>query len=352
MEEAKEIKGSRCSCDNCGGALIFSPKHQRLFCPNCESQFDFDKNKNIKKNDLKSANTKDDEYNSWAKENKVFKCGTCGADVVLNNLDITGVCPYCGSNYVSETNDIPGLKPDSVIPFEVDISDALDIFKANLKKKFFCPSKIKKNLPASNIHGIYVPSFLFDLDTTSLYNGVLAKNKTIHTKEGTKTVRETFSISGTKNLAHNNVVVEASSKIDNKQLGSILPYNLDNSYKFVQDFLRGYYVEHYIDDVFKCYDVCKNEVDVVIRKSILSGYNYDSVVSLNINTKYFNELYTYRLLPIYNVEFKYGKKNYSVIMNGQTGSVGKGYPISAIKVSIVSFVIIAFIILIIILNII
>jgi len=39
-------------------------------------------------------------------------------------------------------------------------------------------------------------------------------------------------------------------------------------------------------------------------------------------------------LPIYNFEYKYNKKTYITQMNGQTGKVGHGLPISGWKVGI------------------
>ena len=70
-----------------------------------------------------------------------------------------------------------------------------------------------------------------------------------------------------------------------------------------------------------------------IKSSILSEYNYTNVVKLDINTSYLDRKYSYTLLPVYTIEYEYKKKKVINIMNGQTGRIGKGLPVSPLKVS-------------------
>ena len=46
------------------------------------------------------------------------------------------------------------------------------------------------------------------------------------------------------------------------------------------------------------------------------------------------------MLPVYTFEYEYKKKKYITIMNGQTGKIGKGLPISPLKVSLVVILVI------------
>jgi len=336
QDDAVRKEGYNKGCPGCGAGLVFRPSLGKLWCSNCDGSYDFEKVQNLTKHDLRAADRDSQEYKEWAEQAKIFKCSTCGADVVLNKLDITGKCPYCGSDYVSETKEIAGMKPDSVVPFAYDTDTIATKFRNSVRKRFFVPSAFKKTLVADKIHAFYVPSFIFDVNTSSVYDGVLTKTKTVRTKNGTKTVTERFHVSGTLSSLFNDVVIEASSKIDESQIKSLLPYDFSKSYNFDQNFLRGYPTEHYADDVDKSFSTCKNELYPLIRQKILSKYSHTGVEYLNINTSYSNEKYAYRLLPLYNLEFLYRKKNYMVVMNGQTGKVGKGLPKSALKVTIVT----------------
>ena len=79
-----------------------------------------------------------------------------------------------------------------------------------------------------------------------------------------------------------------------------------------------------------------------IKRVILSKYSYDRVISFNMQTTYSEEKYLYNLLPIYKCDFEYKNKNYTTYMNGQTGKVGGGFPISGWRVF---FVVMAFLLL-------
>ncbi len=338
FENEKEIDTSNSQCKNCGSGLFFDPKTKGLKCKNCSSVFDFDKSRLNQKRVLIGSNVEND---NWSMEARVFQCDTCASKIIVTGYDVTTVCPYCGSAYVSKTDQLPGLKPDRVVPFNYDEKEAVGVFAKGVKKKFFVPRVFKKEIPESNVRGLLVPTFTFDVDTFSTYSGVLEKVTTVRDSKGnTKRKVDRFNISGSKSLDFVDLVIESSSKLDNKQMSSVLPYDMSEGYKFDENFLRGYSVEHYQDSLDECHRSAKAIVDSNIRSNVLSGYDYTSVVSLNISTDYKNEKYTYCLLPIYTFEYEYKKKKYITIMNGQTGKIGKGLPISPLKVSFVVILVI------------
>lgn len=330
-------------CPNCGGGLVFNPETQKLHCDNCDSHIDFARCKEVIKHDYDPDMVINGNTIEWANESKIFKCQTCGAEIILDGFEYSKKCPYCGSEYVSEVDDLPGLKPDSVIPFLFGKEMAQVHFKVGVKKYFFAPSKFKKNLPNNTIFGIYVPSFTFDCFTRSSYKGVLEERIVTKTKNGTSVKIRRFNISGTKDLNFEDYVVESSSKVTDKNITELLPFDFENNYSFDQNFVRGFNVEHYNNHLHNCYNIAKKKFDSTIKSSILSQYHYDSVVSLTINTEYMDKKYSYRLIPVYNFAFDYKKKKYSVFMNGQTGKLGKGLPISPLKVLFVIVIILAII---------
>ena len=337
LENKLDIIGTNAKCKNCGGNLVFDPKTQALVCPNCDSHFDFDKNQEEIKHAIEEGKLNDNtnKHDSWANEMKIVKCETCGAEIMLSGLEMSKSCPYCGSDYVTEEAVLPGLKPDVVVPFAFNESDAGDYFVKGIKKKFFAPSALKKKLPANKIHGIYVPTFTFDSDSSTRYDGVLLKNETHRDSKGRSyTTTKRIPISGVQDCVHRDYVVETSTKINNKQMNGILPYDFKQSYVYDSNFIRGYSVEHYEDRLSDCYDNAKEDMKKAIREIILSKYDYSTVDYLNMNVKFSNELYSYRMLPIYSFEFEWKKKKYMVLMNGQTGKVGGGYPKSPLKITL------------------
>jgi len=333
-DDANEIDTSNAQCKNCGSGLVYDPKTKGLKCKSCSSVTDFIKSRSNLKNPFIEGS--DVENNKWSKESRVFRCDTCGAQVVLTGFDVTTICPYCGSTYVSEIDELPGLKPDRVIPFAFNEKDAVNIFANGVKKRFFAPRALKKCLPENKVRGIYVPTFTFDANTYSSYRGTLEKTETKTDSKGNSyTKTETIHISGNIGSSYCDMVVESCSKLNESQMNSLLPYNLNAGYSFDANFLRGYSVEHYQKSLNDCFLDAKTKMDADIKRKILNRYDYTSVVSLYINTDYDNLLYSYSLLPVYAFKYEYKKKQYVTIMNGQTGRIGKGLPTSALKVTLV-----------------
>ena len=81
-----------------------------------------------------------------------------------------------------------------------------------------------------------------------------------------------------------------------------------------------------------------------IEREILKKYDYDIKVSLNIDTKYFNEQYKYILVPIYVGHYNYKKKLYNFYVNGYNGRIGGKTPVSKLKVTFTILIILLFII--------
>lgn len=321
-------------CPSCGGTFVFNPKNQNLTCKKCGSEVEIEFSKNVLKHDISEIrNSKLDQV--WNKNNVVLKCNACGAKMLDNANTYSTTCPYCGSTNVVNHSEMVGLKPDSIIPFQFDETQAIQIFKENLKSKFFLPSKLKKGQFKPDVRSLYVPSFTFDAITTTEYSGWVYK--WVESKEHGRQ-KKSYHISGTISINHTDVIVEVSDHIDSSQLNSILPFYLNKAVAFNEDFVRGFPLEQFNTLVDTAYNNAKNEINRSIKNAIISKHNADGDDNLTIQTSYSNEKYAYRVIPIYFMDYLYNKNKYSTIMNGQTGKVGKGFPRSISKILTAIFV--------------
>lgn len=338
MEEIlteKLQKSKDSSCPNCGATLVYEPEKGALFCDSCgtvkkieklpcEPKIDYSENEKAKATE---------KYKEWVNENKVIKCKSCGANVVLNKLEYSKTCPYCGSAFVVESGELPTMAPQGIIPFYFSKQQASDLYRKGMRKKFFLPNAFKKAVPVENIKGIYIPSFSFDANSYSSYSGVLERTETRYVNGKTQTYTTTFRISGDKNLAHKDVMVESSSLITQRQFDELKPFNASKIVKFDNGYIMGYSVENYEQGV----DLCKKVADEImkeqIRSAILSGYSYSGVRSLNVDTTFEKQKYGYYVLPVYKNEYQYKNKKYTTFMNGESGKVGGGVPRSPIKIT-------------------
>jgi hypothetical protein len=247
-----------------------------------------------------------------------------------------------------EQNEIKGASPDGIIPFLFDEEKAVEKFATQIKKKWYVPNDFKKKITADSVVGFYIPSFSFNATTKSEYCGKLYRDYV--TKSGAH--RDYFKVDGFFNQNYSNILVESSSKLNQKQLTGILPYNYDKKQSYDDAFIRGYSVEQYDTEVEKCMSTYKNILNGYIRRDILNKYRHDGVSYLNIQTQYSNETYSYYLVPIYKFDYKYKENDYLTYMNGETGRVDSNVPKSKVKITMVTIVVILIILIPIILGII
>lgn len=327
MEEVY-IKNDNYKCKNCGASLYFDPKSQNLKCIKCSSTLPLPNKKTFTRHNINQKKELETQHSAWLTDNKVFKCANCGANVIANKYEISNTCPYCNNNLAISKEEIPGLKPDGIIPFAFDKQGANERFVTNVKRKFYVSGTFKRKLPPSKIKGTYIPSFTFDMQTSSKYDGTLY---TINNSDG-QTKYSYQSINGTLNKKYSNVIVESSSKLTQTQLKGILPYDTSKTIDYHNGYILGYTVEHYADTLATCEKIAQESIDAMIRHDILSKYNYDGVNKLNINTTYSDKMFNYLLVPIYKFEYTYKNKPYTTYMNGQNGKIDNNLPKSIPKI--------------------
>lgn len=330
----KKIKTNEASCPSCGATMRYSPERLKLFCENCKTCKDIEFKPLGPKHDWENRDKATSQTKEWASETKNLKCPNCGANVILNKLEYSKVCPYCSSSLVGDVSELPSIPPDGILPFTFSDAEAVEKYVKGIRKKWFVPNAFKKAPPVENIKGVYIPSFGYDANTVSKYSGTLATDHTHVDANGRTHTTTTYRhISGTHSHVHTDVLVETSSKMNQKELEKIEPYDTSKMVTFDQGFIMGFTVEHYENTLDECKKVAERIMEERIKSAILSKYHYDRVESFSMSTNYSEQKYMYYLLPTYKCDYEYKKKTYTTFMNGQTGKVGGGYPKSPVKIT-------------------
>ena len=212
------------NCSSCGGKVEFSPKDKALKCLKCGEIYPINYQKNAKKKPLVDSD-EDEGFKEWENTSRCFQCSNCGSQIILNKYEMTNTCQYCNTSSLVPLNDLPGLKPSIVLPFKISKEDAREVFKKNIKNKFFLPKEFKKSLPNTEIGASYIPSFSFACNVYAMYHGIEEYKKEIKKNGETEVVTRTRPISGHIKHNFNNIIIEVSDKINQQNLSSILPFN-------------------------------------------------------------------------------------------------------------------------------
>ncbi len=342
MAEPKVNTAGVIKCKSCGADMVFDPESQQLRCPYCDITRDIER---------RVPHIRDFESERLAGEvaidGDIYKCPNCGGESEIQGFSTAVSCPFCGGTNVAKLEDMKGLKPDSVLPFALTKDTAVQAGQKWIKKRFFAPSKLKKNFTVDKFNGVYIPSFAFDSDTASTYDGRFGtdKTRTVQTKDGPKTEHyiEWYHVSGKWNRFFENTMVEASTQIHQGELNKILPYDMNNATAYSREFLAGFSAERYNTSLDDSFGTAKSEMDSVIRNEITRHYNPDHVDYLHVSTVFSNVKFRYTLLPLWICGYKFKEKLYRFLVNARTGKATGTAPKSPGKIALVVLFILAII---------
>ena len=335
-EQFSEVENdtSVTKCPACGANMIYLPGENCLYCEHCGT-----------KQEIQSRNSEElaferllKENNTWADETHVFRCENCGAKEVLDKNEFAKSCSFCGTTNIVETDELSGIKPNAIVPFRLSKDDACGIVKKWARKKLFAPRKFKKSVNLEEVKGVYNPAFSFDTSAFSHYSGVLGKYYYRTKRVNGKTVQERyvryFNVSGNYSMFFDDVLIQASTIINQKSLNKLQPFNTNDSNEYAQEFLSGFTANQYTKDGVACWEEAKTLIRQKLRAAILSQYTYDIVSSFNVSTECNNITYKYILLPVYVGHCNWRQKLYNFFVNGFNGKVTGKTPVSPLKIFI------------------
>ena len=139
-------------CPSCGGTLSFDPATGGLVCNFCGNHVELkttiaDQSTGYTLEDLQHNGGRRIQYGV-----KRIICGTCGGSFVAETSSISGLCPYCGSNSITESTETAGvLEPTGIVPFQIDKENAQAIFKQWISARRFAPMDITKNAQITDL---------------------------------------------------------------------------------------------------------------------------------------------------------------------------------------------------------
>ena len=337
MAEKEAIKGKIYKCPNCGSVLCFDPKSGKLKCTHCSSLQEL---VNVS-GAFEIPYTRDSEtsYTPWG-DAKTVKCRSCGAEFAVNEFETATSCPFCSTTNIMRTDDVPGIKPNAILPFKISQEDAKASFRAWIKKRAMAPNSLKKLAEQKDLKGIYVPMFTFDTNTFSTYHIRYGIKRTVTVGSGknqrTVVVTDWYTDSGRYSNWFNDIQLEASQFLLQKNVYKMGGFDSDNAVLYNSQFIAGFSAERYSTGLDESWDKAQGIIDSSIRAAILSRYNYDELDYLNVQTQYNEKTYKYLLAPIWLMVYNYKGKNYTCVINGRNGVADGRAPLSKIKVALVS----------------
>ncbi|MGN0437589.1 MAG: hypothetical protein ACI4F4_03630 [Lachnospiraceae bacterium] len=311
-------------CPNCGGALKYDPISKKMICEYCISYFEPEeisqKTENSKAVQEETATSSeaaqlnaDDDY----MECNIYSCTSCGGELMVNGLETSTFCAYCGQPTIVFNRVSKELKPKYIIPFSVTKESAIKMIREKLNSGFFVPDEIK-NFETERIKGIYIPYWLCDMDYSDKQSlkGTVGSGKNAQTRYFYRAARTSFK----------NMTLDASERLSDETSQRLEPFNMHELVDFNTSYMSGYYADRYDVDQEKIKQVAivrgKNLFDMEVKRTVKAS----NIQILDCKPKIDIKEFKYVLLPAWFLTFRYENEAYTFLVNGQTGKVVGGVP--------------------------
>ena len=331
-------------CPRCTGPLEFSSETGKLECKFCRSSFTVEEYdaltakrtaraaRAFEQKEAAQAVTKEPKEafgENWAPDMREYSCPDCGAVLAADANTAVICCPYCGNRAM-----VPGVfsgmrKPDYVIPFKKTRADAEEALRNHYKKKPFLPKGFSAQNQIEKLQGVYVPFWLFDATVEAQ---VQFDGQIIHERENKKDKVDHYDSRRSGKLSFKGLPVDASQRMEDDLMDSILPYRYKEKKPFSMAYFAGYCAEKFDVSVDECAERAKEQcvnttVDMLYSDARKKG-KYNKMEVEKLHTDFQRDNLHYVMLPVWIVSTRWKDKTYRFAMNGQTGRIVGDLPIA------------------------
>lgn len=336
-------------CKQCGANLTFAPGTTHLTCPYCGHQEDVP----VTREAIREYSLNDALLNrrqtptGWGTETRTVRCENCGAATTFAQAQVAGQCAFCGSSKVIEEAAREDLiRPESVIPFQVDRKQAVERFRNWLKGLWFRPNSLKQSGELAKIAGAYVPYWTFDAFTSSYWTAEAGyyyyETETYQEQDSegnwqtkTRQVQKTRwePASGHHEEFFDDELVCASRGLPEKLVGGLAPYELAALADYNPGFLSGFLAEQYQVDLSEAWELGKKSIEAQVYSHCAAEVPGDTHRNLDVDTAFSQQTFKHTLLPVWIAAYLYRGQTYRFLVNGQTGKVCGEAPLSWWKIA-------------------
>ena len=329
-------------CGSCGGTLRYDIASYGLVCDFCGTvrrlhrpeegaaigEFDF-------ATALRGSGT------NWGVTRRLVACKSCGAQLLYNSDQMSGMCPYCGSAVVLSAEDADcGVAPSAIIPFTLTKEQVAEKFYRWNKFAFWSPEKFRRGKILSELTPVYIPYWSFEADAVTTYSGRFGHTVGSGDRERTDWYQKTGIAE--KHISEFNVC--GSRKLFNdKMLNSVVSFKSRECLPYTPETLSGMAAEIYTIGIDEAWNYAKTTgLKKEIMESTREHEHADCYSNLVYSTEYYNVKFKYVLVPVYLAGCRYGGKIYNVVASGTNGRGKCGRPISIAKFIITPLLFVAY----------
>ena len=318
-------------CPNCGGSVVFNSETQLMSCPYCGSDFSLDQFETVDNSILsEEASEGMSAQDSYTESDglRVYICESCGGEIVTDSTTSATSCPFCGNAVVLQGNLSGGLKPDIVVPFELNKDQAKAALMEFYRGKKLLPDSFSDQNHIDEIKGVYIPFWLY---SSKVYADLKFKATKVRTWSDllyNYTETSEFSLDRGGSLIFEGVPVDGSLKVNDTLMESLEPFDWSKAVDFKTAYLSGFFADKYDVSAEDCFTRAKERMENSTVNTVSNTVEgYTTVNRDYADVAFHNTKAVYGLLPVWMLSTTYNGEKYTFAMNGQTGKFVGNLPL-------------------------
>lgn len=302
-----ESTANRFTCPTCGGRMIYAPDGVSLTCEYCESRriLNAQPSPIAEQDFILSMATVQAHWKPVASQ--FLHCEGCGASFLLPPERLSITCPYCLSAHViasPENNEF--VQPAAVIPFTVSAGQAADAIRAWLDSAL--PEDGRARVLGGS--GLYLPVWAFRVGGTISWRGFAAVNDR----------RQPIKMmSGQIDTGQQEVLVTASTRLPEESLAALDSYDMNGLVPYQDAYLSDWVAETYQVPVVKA--ALQARAQFFKAQSLSARDQLQHIQDCTLSSADLKiESFRLLLFPAWISRYRFDEREYSLVINGQTGS--------------------------------
>lgn len=346
----KADKGHHFPCSSCGADLLFEPGDGFLTCPYCGyKQAIPHSTEQVEEQSFEQhLQIRPEQLGKLSANALEVQCQSCGAKTIFAPPQVAGRCDFCGVQIVAQPKSAdPIVTPSGLLPFRVTQKQASSNLKEWLSSRWFAPNNLKQFAESEAIHGVYLPYWTYDTNTTTHYTGqrgeyyYVTETYTERDAQGnqvtrTRQVRHTrwYPAEGAVTASFDDVLVPGTLSLPPNRLRELEPWDLLELRPYEPAFLSGFRAQRYQVDLEQGFDLAKQVIAPAIESDVRNDIGGDVQSIETLSTNYFDVTFKHLLVPVYAGAYRYNGKLFQILVNGRTGEIQGERPYSFWKIAL------------------
>ncbi|MDO4904019.1 MAG: zinc ribbon domain-containing protein [Lautropia sp.] len=342
-------------CPECGAGLEWNARKQALSCPYCgtvvswsessEGIGDGSEAAGIGEQDLEAALRNPANVRDWGSARREVRCQSCHAVSVFVDGKVAQRCDFCGSPSIVPHEELrDAIVPQSILPFKYGDQQVRDLIRKWYGSRWFAPNRLKSAALTDTLQGIYLPYWTFDAHTHAVWRAEAGhyyyEMQTVRGPDGKPQMRQVQKVrwvpaAGQLRHFFDDELVPGTVGVHAALLRRIEPFPTRTDLKpYSPEYVRGWTVERYQVDLRKASVMGQQQMADKLRAMCAARVPGDTHRNLVVDARFDGRTFKHVLVPVWLVHYRFGARNYQVVVNGYTGRVAGEQPYSWFKIAL------------------